>query len=40
MLGAAEALSNAAAAGGEITAAQAQNELFETILAMVSRSRG
>ncbi len=37
MLGAAEALSNAAATG-EITAAQAQNELFETILAMVARN--
>ncbi|MEI5678763.1 MULTISPECIES: TetR/AcrR family transcriptional regulator [unclassified Mesorhizobium] len=37
MLGAAEALSNAAATG-EITAAQAQDELFETIVAMVGRS--
>jgi len=37
MLGAAEALSNAAAAG-EITPAQAQEELFETIVAMVGRS--
>lgn len=37
MLGAAEALSYAAATG-EITAAQAQDELFETILAMVARS--
>jgi AcrR family transcriptional regulator len=38
MLGAAEALSHAAATG-EITPAQAENELFETIVAMVSRSR-
>ncbi|PKA40313.1 TetR/AcrR family transcriptional regulator [Rhizobium sullae] len=38
MLGAAEALSYAAAAG-EITAKQAQDELFEIILAMVARSR-
>lgn len=37
MLGAAEALSYAAATG-EITAAQAQDELLETILAMVARS--
>jgi AcrR family transcriptional regulator len=37
MLGAAEALSNAAATG-EITAAQAQEELYETIMAMVARS--
>ena len=37
MLGAAEALSYAAATG-EITAAQAQDELFETIVAMVARS--
>ncbi|KAA0980522.1 TetR/AcrR family transcriptional regulator [Pseudomonas sp. ANT_H12B] len=37
MLGAAEALSNAAA-NGEITAAQAQDELFETIVGMVERS--
>ncbi|RDJ20064.1 TetR/AcrR family transcriptional regulator [Bosea caraganae] len=37
MLGAAEALSYAAATG-EITAAQAQGELFETIVAMVARS--
>jgi AcrR family transcriptional regulator len=37
MLGAAEALSYAAATG-EITAAQAQDELFETIVAMVDRS--
>lgn len=39
MLGAAEALSYAAAAG-EITAAQAQDELFEIIVAMVARSEG
>ncbi|TVT80377.1 TetR/AcrR family transcriptional regulator [Pseudomonas sp. H3(2019)] len=40
MLGAAEALSHAAATG-EITPAQAQDELFETIVAMVDRtSRG
>lgn len=38
MLGAAEALSYAAAAG-DITAEQAQDELFETIVAMVARSR-
>jgi len=37
MLGAAEALSHAAA-NGEITPAQAQDELFETIIAMVDRS--
>ncbi len=37
MLGAAEALSHAAAIG-EITARQAQDELFETIIAMVERS--
>ncbi|QND52364.1 TetR/AcrR family transcriptional regulator [Phyllobacterium sp. 628] len=37
MLGAAEALSYAAASG-DITAEQAQNELFETIVAMVERS--
>ena len=37
MLGAAEALSYAATIG-EITAAQAQDELFETIVAMVGRS--
>lgn len=37
MLGAAEALSYAAAIG-EITAAQAQDELFETIVAMIARS--
>ncbi len=37
MLGAAEALSYAAA-NGEITAAQAQDELFETIIAMVART--
>lgn len=37
MLGAAEALSYAAA-NGEITARQAQDELFETIVAMVARS--
>jgi len=37
MLGAAEALSHAAATG-EITPAQAQEELFETIIAMVERS--
>ncbi len=37
MLGAAEALSYAAATG-EITAAQARDELFETIVAMVGRS--
>lgn len=36
MLGAAEALSTAAATG-EITAAQAQRELFDTIVAMVER---
>lgn len=37
MLGAAEALSDAAAVG-DITADQAQNELFQTILCMVARS--
>lgn len=37
LLGASEALSYAAAAG-EITAAQAKQELFETIVAMVERS--
>jgi hypothetical protein len=37
MLGAAEALSHAAAAG-EITPVQAQEELFATIVAMVERS--
>lgn len=37
MLGAAEALSHAAAAG-EITPEQAREELFETIIAMVDRS--
>ncbi|MES2056884.1 MAG: TetR/AcrR family transcriptional regulator [Pseudomonadota bacterium] len=37
MLGAAEALSHAAATG-EITAAQAEGELFETIVAMVARN--
>lgn len=37
MLGAAEALSHAAATG-EITAAQAQDELCQTIVAMVARS--
>ena len=37
MLGAAEALSHAAATG-EITPEQAQDELFETIVAMVDRS--
>jgi AcrR family transcriptional regulator len=37
MLGAAEALSHAAATG-EITPEQAQDELFETIIAMVDRS--
>jgi AcrR family transcriptional regulator len=37
MLGAAEALAYAAATG-EITAAQAQNELFETIVAMIART--
>ena len=37
MLGAAEALSHAAATG-EITAEQAQHELFETIVAMVARN--
>ncbi|MGO4672642.1 TetR/AcrR family transcriptional regulator [Bosea sp. 2YAB26] len=37
LLGSAEALSSAAAAG-DITAAQAQDELFETIVAMVARS--
>lgn len=38
MLGAAEALSCAAAAG-ELTAGQAQDELFETIVAMVDRNK-
>jgi hypothetical protein len=38
MLGAANALSDAASAG-EITAAQAQEELFATIVAMIERSR-
>ncbi len=38
MLGAAEALSNAAASA-EITAAQAKSELVETIIAMVERNR-
>lgn len=38
-MGAAEALSYAAA-NGEITAAQAKQELFETIIAMVRRSTG
>ena len=38
MLGAAEALSYAAATG-DITAAQAEHELFETIIAMVARNR-
>ncbi|WP_085028370.1 TetR/AcrR family transcriptional regulator [Ensifer aridi] len=37
MLGAADALSHAAATG-EITARQAEEELFETILAMIARS--
>ncbi|MHC8366506.1 TetR/AcrR family transcriptional regulator [Pseudomonas sp. ZT5P21] len=37
MLGAAEALSHAAATG-EVSAAQAQDELFETVVAMVQRS--
>jgi hypothetical protein len=37
MLGAAEALSHAAA-NGEISAVQAQDELYETIIAMVERS--
>lgn len=39
MLGAAEALS-AAAANGELTAAEAEAELAETIVAMVARIRG
>jgi AcrR family transcriptional regulator len=39
MLGAADALSNAAAAG-EITAGQAKEELSETIVAMVARNGG
>lgn len=39
MLGAAEALSYAAATG-DITADEAKNELFETIVAMVARSAG
>ncbi|WP_437365848.1 TetR/AcrR family transcriptional regulator [Inquilinus limosus] len=38
MLGAADALSHAAALGG-ITARQAEDELFETIVAMIARSR-
>lgn len=38
VLGAAEALSNAAAAG-EITAQQAQDELYQSIVAMVERAR-
>ena len=38
MLGAADALSHAAATA-EITAQQAQDELFEIIVAMVSRTR-
>ncbi|MFD4839134.1 TetR/AcrR family transcriptional regulator [Achromobacter sp. NPDC058515] len=38
MLGAADALSNAAVAG-EITEAQARDELFQTILGMVRRSK-
>lgn len=38
MLGAAEALSNAAATG-EISAEQAQDELYQTIVAMVERAR-
>ncbi|MGO7645991.1 hypothetical protein ACC709_36905, partial [Rhizobium ruizarguesonis] len=39
MLGSAEALSYAAASG-DITAVDAKNELFETIVAMVARSMG
>ncbi|NER61894.1 TetR/AcrR family transcriptional regulator [Pseudomonas sp. MAFF212428] len=39
MLGAAEALSHAAATG-EISPSQAQQELFETIVGMVGRQRG
>jgi len=39
MLGAADALSHAAVTG-EITARQAQDELFETIVSIVSRSSG
>lgn len=39
MLGAADALSHAAVIG-EITARQAQDELFETIMSIVSRSSG
>lgn len=39
MLGAAEALSTAAA-NGDLTAAEAQAELAETIIAMVARTRG
>ncbi|MBN8941992.1 MAG: TetR/AcrR family transcriptional regulator [Rhizobiales bacterium] len=39
MLGAAEALSHAAATG-EISAGEAQRELFETIVAMVARAAG
>jgi hypothetical protein len=38
MLGAADALSHAAATG-EITAEQAQAELYEIIVAMVGRNR-
>jgi hypothetical protein len=37
MLGAAEALSNAAATG-EVSAAEAKQELFVTIVAMVDRA--
>jgi hypothetical protein len=37
MLGAADGLSHAAACG-EITVQQAQDELYETIMAMVGRS--
>jgi hypothetical protein len=37
MLGAADTLSHAAATG-EITARQAEDELFETIVAMIARS--
>jgi hypothetical protein len=37
MLGAADALSNAAV-NGEITAHQAEDELFEMIVAMINRS--
>jgi hypothetical protein len=39
MLGAADALSHAAVIG-EITARQAQDGLFETIMSIVSRSSG